>query len=150
MYDPNVDYAERLLWAAVIKRAIDDYRTIVRYQQRSSLSKAEEQRLAKIYNHGSAIQVDRGHDWPFCDQLLNAGWRLSGVFDFEPAMLGHPLYELPAITIFVARGDLLVWCDADITNFDERFVRMWRYYLAYCRAGFRSGKIDVMQVSLER
>lgn len=35
-------------------------------------------------------------------------------------------------------------------GFDERFVRMWRYYLAYCRAGFRSGKIDVMQVSLER
>ncbi|SVA20097.1 uncharacterized protein METZ01_LOCUS72951, partial [marine metagenome] len=23
MLDPNVDYAERLLWAAVIKRAID-------------------------------------------------------------------------------------------------------------------------------
>ena len=33
------------------------------------------------------------------------GWRLSGVFDFEPSMLGHPLYDLPAITMFVARGD---------------------------------------------
>ncbi|MFQ5743379.1 MAG: hypothetical protein ACE5HV_07305 [Acidobacteriota bacterium] len=53
MFDPNVDYAERLLWAAVIKRAIDDYRTVLRYRQRSSLSKAEEQRLANIYNHGS-------------------------------------------------------------------------------------------------
>jgi len=53
MYDANADYAERLLWAAVIKRAIDDYRTVMRYQEQSSLSKAEEQRLAKIYNHGS-------------------------------------------------------------------------------------------------
>ena len=35
-------------------------------------------------------------------------------------------------------------------GFDERFVRMWRYYLAYCRAGFSAGTIDVMQVRLER
>jgi len=35
----------------------------------------------------------------------NGRWRLSGVFDFEPSRLGHPLYDLPAITIFVARGD---------------------------------------------
>lgn len=34
-------------------------------------------------------------------------------------------------------------------GFDERFVRMWRYYLAYCRTGFRQGTIDVMQVRLE-
>ena len=35
-------------------------------------------------------------------------------------------------------------------GFDERFIRMWRYYLAYCRAGFRSGTVDVMQVALDR
>lgn len=35
-------------------------------------------------------------------------------------------------------------------GFDERFVRMWRYYFAYCRAGFASGNIDVMQVRLSR
>ncbi len=34
-------------------------------------------------------------------------------------------------------------------GFDERFVRMWRYYLAYCRTGFEHGTIDVMQVRLE-
>lgn len=34
-------------------------------------------------------------------------------------------------------------------GFDERFVRMWRYYLAYCEAGFRDGRIDLMQVRLE-
>jgi len=34
-------------------------------------------------------------------------------------------------------------------GFDERFIRMWRYYLAYCRAGFEHDTIDVMQVRLE-
>ncbi|HSK48725.1 MAG TPA: cyclopropane-fatty-acyl-phospholipid synthase family protein [Coriobacteriia bacterium] len=34
-------------------------------------------------------------------------------------------------------------------GFDEEFVRMWRYYLAYCRAGFSAGTVDVMQVRLE-
>ncbi len=34
-------------------------------------------------------------------------------------------------------------------GFDDRFVRMWRFYLSYCRAGFDSGNIDVMQVRLE-
>jgi cyclopropane-fatty-acyl-phospholipid synthase len=33
-------------------------------------------------------------------------------------------------------------------GFDERFERTWRYYLAYCRAGFRNGMCDVMQVAL--
>ena len=28
-------------------------------------------------------------------------------------------------------------------GFDERFLRMWRYYLAYCEAGFRHGSTDV-------
>jgi len=28
-------------------------------------------------------------------------------------------------------------------QFDERFRRMWLYYLAYCQAGFRTGRINV-------
>lgn len=33
-------------------------------------------------------------------------------------------------------------------GFDERFVRLWRYYLMYCEGGFRGGGIDVVQVTL--
>jgi cyclopropane-fatty-acyl-phospholipid synthase len=33
-------------------------------------------------------------------------------------------------------------------GFDERFRRMWRYYLSYCEAGFRVGRIDLAQVLL--
>jgi cyclopropane-fatty-acyl-phospholipid synthase len=32
---------------------------------------------------------------------------------------------------------------------DERFQRLWRYYLAYCIAGFRNGNINVMQTTLK-
>jgi cyclopropane-fatty-acyl-phospholipid synthase len=33
-------------------------------------------------------------------------------------------------------------------GFDERFHRLWRYYLMYCEGGFRGGGIDVAQVTL--
>ena len=35
-------------------------------------------------------------------------------------------------------------------GFDERFFRMWNYYLAYCEAAFRVGRTDVVQLRLER
>ena len=35
-------------------------------------------------------------------------------------------------------------------GFDEHFINMWRYYLAYCYAGFRTGSIDVKRVLLRR
>lgn len=33
-------------------------------------------------------------------------------------------------------------------GFDEPFHRLWRYYFMYCEGGFRSGGIDVAQVTL--
>lgn len=35
-------------------------------------------------------------------------------------------------------------------GFDERFDRIWRYYLAYCEAGFDAGRIDVGQFTFFR
>lgn len=40
--------------------------------------------------------------------------------------------------------------DEVVGQFDERFLRMWRYYLAYCECGFRVGSIDLMQITLQR
>jgi cyclopropane-fatty-acyl-phospholipid synthase len=37
---------------------------------------------------------------------------------------------------------------AEALGFDERFMRIWRFYLSYCEAGFVSGNTDVMQVEL--
>ena len=35
-------------------------------------------------------------------------------------------------------------------GFDDRFFAMWRFYLAYCEAGFVAGDIDVVQVCLDK
>jgi cyclopropane-fatty-acyl-phospholipid synthase len=35
-------------------------------------------------------------------------------------------------------------------GFDERFERLWNFYLAYCEAGFRASSIDVVQWELAR
>lgn len=35
-------------------------------------------------------------------------------------------------------------------GFDERFRKLWRFYLAYCEAGFRTGRTDVIHLALSR
>jgi cyclopropane-fatty-acyl-phospholipid synthase len=46
---------------------------------------------------------------------------------------------------FDAAGDAIA-----AAGFDDTFRRMWRFYLAYCEAGFRSGYLDVQQLVLRR
>ncbi len=38
------------------------------------------------------------------------------------------------------------WPNMGGLGFDERFRRLWEYYLSYCEAGFRAGSIDVRQL----
>jgi cyclopropane-fatty-acyl-phospholipid synthase len=38
-------------------------------------------------------------------------------------------------------------CSSDL---DDRFMRIWEFYLAYCEAGFRTGDIDVVQFTLSK
>lgn len=45
---------------------------------------------------------------------------------------------------------LAAWDDIRRMGFDERFRRLWTYYLSYCEAGFRSGSTDVLQVAAVR
>ena len=42
------------------------------------------------------------------------------------------------------------WPEIRGLGFDDRFKRLWDYYLAYCEAGFRAGFTDVCQVVLQR
>ena len=42
------------------------------------------------------------------------------------------------------------WEDIVPLGFDQRFKRMWQYYLGYCEGGFRAGSIDVYQFVLEK
>lgn len=42
------------------------------------------------------------------------------------------------------------WPELTQLGFDQRFRRLWQYYLAYCEAGFKCGWTDVCQLSLRR
>jgi cyclopropane-fatty-acyl-phospholipid synthase len=48
------------------------------------------------------------------------------------------------------RRFLAAWPPISALGFDERFRRMWTYYLAYCEGGFRAGNIDVKQIALAK
>jgi cyclopropane-fatty-acyl-phospholipid synthase len=42
------------------------------------------------------------------------------------------------------------WDDIRGLGFDERFRRLWRFYLGYCEAGFRTERTNVVQLSLAK
>ena len=68
-------------------------------------------------------------------------WRLTGVFDLEPAMLGHPLYDLPAIAMFVCRGEPAL-CAAAYDGFGVRPTERLRRQLLACAALHRYSRLD--------
>ena len=41
------------------------------------------------------------------------------------------------------------WTDISKQGFDNKFKRMWNFYLSYCEAGFKSKNIDLIQFSLQ-
>jgi cyclopropane-fatty-acyl-phospholipid synthase len=45
---------------------------------------------------------------------------------------------------------LAAWPRLPAMGFDERFQRMWLFYLHFCEAGFRAGTIDVKHVVLAK
>ncbi|MGQ0502718.1 MAG: class I SAM-dependent methyltransferase [Panacagrimonas sp.] len=55
-----------------------------------------------------------------------------------------------AVTLAQWHLNLLSVRDKIVAQFDERFLRMWRYYLSYCECGFRTGSIDLMQITLRK
>lgn len=42
------------------------------------------------------------------------------------------------------------WAQIESLGFDERFRRMWRFYLSYCEAGFDNGRINVGHFTLAK
>ncbi len=42
------------------------------------------------------------------------------------------------------------WGQIEPLGFDERFRRMWRFYLSYCEAGFDNGRINVGHFTLRK
>jgi len=40
--------------------------------------------------------------------------------------------------------------DVRAMGFDDRFIRTWEFYLAYCEAAFSHGNTDVVQFTLQK
>jgi cyclopropane-fatty-acyl-phospholipid synthase len=49
-----------------------------------------------------------------------------------------------------ARRFEAAWEEIKGMGFDERFRRLWRFYLGYCEAGFRTERTNVVQLSLAK
>jgi cyclopropane-fatty-acyl-phospholipid synthase len=77
----------------------------------------------------------------FMDHAAHAGLRVQ-----DPQYYGQHYAE----TLNHWRQRVRKVQESILHQFDERFLRMWRYYLAYCEAGFRLGRIDLMQVTLHK
>ena len=76
------------------------------------------------------------------DQVARAGlsWQDETTFGLDYAQ-----------TLANWRGRFLgAWEDIRTLGFDERFKRLWNYYLSYCEAGFRAGSIDVTQIAITK
>jgi len=94
----------------------------------------------------------------FIQQYIFPGGMLPSktVFAAQAAQQGLAVTGLHAFGLDYART-LAHWhrafeaADGEVRSlgFDERFMRTWRFYLAYCEAGFRAGATDVVQVRLE-
>ena len=53
-------------------------------------------------------------------------------------------------TLSIWREEFLKkWADISKQGFDNKFKRMWNFYLSYCEAGFKSKNIDLIQFSLQ-
>src|SRR5262249_57811268 len=65
------------------------------------------------------------------EQCRAAGLRIAGLYSFG-------LDYVRTLEAWLGRFDRAV---GQVTRlgFDERFCRMWRYYLAYCAASFAAG-----------
>ncbi|CDO61252.1 Cyclopropane-fatty-acyl-phospholipid synthase, plant type [Candidatus Phaeomarinobacter ectocarpi] len=76
------------------------------------------------------------------DQISNAGLVLTGNREF-----GRDY----ARTLRMWQESFAeAWPKIEPLGFDERFKRLWHFYLAYCEAGFSSANTDVTQVTLAR
>ena len=63
----------------------------------------------------------------------------------------HQISSSYAPTLSAWRHRFIAAWDSRLAGrYDERFKRLWRFYLAYCEAGFRESRIGDVQILLEK
>lgn len=76
------------------------------------------------------------------EQTQNAGLKLMSNFKF-----GQDYAE--TLKQWAQRFEA-AWSEGRISGFDAQFRKLWLFYLAYCEAGFRTSRTDVVQLQLQR
>jgi cyclopropane-fatty-acyl-phospholipid synthase len=65
----------------------------------------------------------------------------------EIARFGHDYAD--TLAEWHSRFDA-AWADICPLGFDERFRKLWKFYLSYCEAGFRTERTSVVQLALSK
>ena len=75
-------------------------------------------------------------------EVVKAGLRIKGTIEFGES---YSLTLRRWHETFTAR-----WAEVKSLGFDERFKRMWDFYLASCAGAFQGGNCDVTQITVTR
>jgi cyclopropane-fatty-acyl-phospholipid synthase len=82
-----------------------------------------------------------------CPREFRAQAAAAGLEVVNEYAFGHDYAE----TLKRWRDAFLIQRNAVLANgFDERFMRIWEFYLAYCEAAFLEDNIDVVQYTLRK
>ncbi len=82
-----------------------------------------------------------------CPREFRAQAALAGLEVVDEFAFGHDY----ARTLSIWRERFLHEQDRVLQlGFDQRFLRIWEFYLAYCEAAFEQGSIDVVQYTLRK
>jgi cyclopropane-fatty-acyl-phospholipid synthase len=100
----------------------------------------------------------RGFDW--IQRRIFPGGLVPSLAVLRAAMARHSRLAIEEVerfggdyarTLAEWRGQLLAAApEAARLGHPRRFLRAWDYYFAYCEAGFRTGELDVVQMTLAR
>lgn len=94
----------------------------------------------------------------FIQEYIFPGGMLASPTVFQRIAAAHGLaaqdskfYGKDYLRTLMYWDERVVAARTQITNKNgAAFYRMWRYYMAYCMAGFRSGNTDLMHITLRR
>jgi cyclopropane-fatty-acyl-phospholipid synthase len=108
--------------------------------------------------HPQMLTTSRHHTW--IDRYIFPGCLIPSLLAIEEIVAGHTSLKIASARWMGPHyaQTLRIWGErfdaaADrlgALGFDPVFQRMWRFYLAYCEAGFRCGRLDVGQFLLVR
>jgi cyclopropane-fatty-acyl-phospholipid synthase len=110
----------------------------------------------RMLHHTIASNVSKQVTDPFYDRYIFPGGVLPSLAQISGA--SEDIFIMEDLHNFGPDYDrtLMEWFKnisnrwSEIPHYDERFRRMWEYYLLSCAAGFRAGNLQLLQCVFQR